>query len=124
MERGVGCGVLAGPLVNKVGFDDVGREVGCEVFVVVGVGTAVGVLVGEVGWDVDGPGVVTCNLRLIDFVSEVLPTSAEDSTSVIKTSCSFGFTEHGVLSLVQASSELMEPGAYPSFEHMSSSDIH
>lgn len=143
VEGTVGFEVL-GPVVVEIGFCEVGGAVGfevlgplvievgfCEVmvgvgrFVTVGVGTAVGASVGDVGRDVDGPGVGPCNLRLMDFVSEVLPASAEDSSVLSKTSAfSVCFTEQGLLSLAQACWELIESGAYPSFEHMPSSEMH
>lgn len=115
---GVGFEVLGPLLVIGVGF--------CEV---VGVGRFVAV-VGDgwdVGLDVDGPVVGPCNLRLIDFETEMVLAVIDELSVLSKSSFSFRFIEQGVQSLFQTNSEFSEfaePGAYPSFEHMSSSEIH
>jgi len=135
IEVGTDVGIRVGVAVVGLGVGN--GVVGTPGIVGRGVGNDVGELVGlrEVGNEVGCEVVVSCNLRPINLVTEMLLSASIKSCStrgVIsclsgKRSPVGGIEVHGLLSLAQTSSECVNPGAYSSFEHIiapSSSDMH
>jgi len=135
IEVGTDVGIRVGVAVVGLGVGN--GVVGTPGIVGRGVGNDVGELVGlrEVGNEVGCEVGVSCNLRPINLVTEMLLSASIKSCSTRGViSCLSGKRSpegdnevHGLLSLAQTSSECVNPGAYSSFEHIiapSSSDMH